>query len=184
MSDLFAIHRLVWTALLAALIAAGAFIAIPLPLSPVPVTLQTLFIVLAGLILGPKYGVFAVLLYIIAGAFGLPIFSGGKGGVGVLFGPTGGYFAGFIVSVLISAKARNLSLLPANLLCFVGLMLLLSLGSLRLAQVLNIPVSQGFALGLVPFVPGGILKTFCALAIFKFLRANRLLPMDYQRPYD
>ena len=66
MPDLFAIHRLVWTALLAALIAAGAFISIPLPLSPVPVTLQTLFIVLAGLILGPKYGTFAVLLYIIA----------------------------------------------------------------------------------------------------------------------
>lgn len=178
MPDLFAIHRLVWTALLAALIAAGAFISIPLPLSPVPVTLQTLFIVLAGLILGPKYGTFAVLLYIIAGAFGLPIFSGGKGGVGVLLGPTGGYFAGFIVSVLISAKARNLAFLPAALVCFVGLMLLLSLGSLRLAQVLNIDLAQGFILGLVPFVPGGIFKIFCALAIFKFLRANRLLPLE------
>ena len=180
MHDLFAIHRLVWTALLAALIAAGAFIAIPLPISPVSVTLQTLFIVLAGLILGPKYGLFAVLLYIVAGAFGLPIFSGGKGGVGVLLGPTGGYFVGFIVCVIISGKARNLPFFPATLLCFAALMILLSLGSLRLAQVLNVPLSQAFVLGLVPFVPGGIIKTLCALAIFKFLRANRLLPLDAQ----
>ncbi len=176
MTDLYAIHRLVWTALLAALIALGAFISIPIPFSPIPVTLQDMFIVLAGFILGPKYGVFAVLLYILAGALGLPIFSGGKGGAGVLFGPTGGYFPGFIIAVLICAQARNLPFFLSALACFVGLMLMLSLGSLRLAWALNIPLTQGFGLGLLPFVPGSILKVFCALAIYKFLRANHLLP--------
>lgn len=163
---------------MAALIGAGAFISIPLPISPIPVTLQDLFIILAGFILGPKYGVLAVLLYMAAGALGLPIFSGGKGGGGVIFGPTGGYFVGFILVVLVSAAVRKVKPLFSFLACFGALLVMLALGSMRLAQVLDIPLVQGFVIGFLPFVPGSVVKTLCALPVYKFLKKSRLVPYD------
>jgi hypothetical protein len=68
------------TALFAALISAGAFIAIPLPVSPVPIAIQNLFAVLAGLVLGPVFGALSVGLYLLAGAIGAPVFAGATGG--------------------------------------------------------------------------------------------------------
>src|SRR5512133_1411896 len=96
---LAATHRLVWTALLAACIAAGAWL--QLPIGPVPVTLQPLFIVLAGFLLGPARGAAAVALYVLAGVLGMPVFAGGKAGLGVLLGPTGGYLVGFILAAAV-----------------------------------------------------------------------------------
>ncbi|MGB8933246.1 MAG: biotin transporter BioY, partial [Anaeromyxobacteraceae bacterium] len=86
---LAATHRLVWTALLAACIAVGGWL--QLPIGPVPITLQPLFILIAGYLLGPARGAAAVALYVLAGVLGMPVFAGGKAGLGVLLGPTGGY---------------------------------------------------------------------------------------------
>lgn len=104
-SPLTELHKQVWTALLAALIAVGALI--QLPIGPVPVTLQTFFIVLAGYILGPVSGAAAMLLYILAGAIGLPIFAGGKAGFAVLFGPTGGYLLGFVGTAYLAGFGKH-----------------------------------------------------------------------------
>lgn len=82
------VKDIVLTADFAALIAAGSVFV--LPVGPVPVTFQTLVIALAGLYLGPGPGMSAVALYILAGGIGVPVFAGGKAGLGVLFGPTGG----------------------------------------------------------------------------------------------
>jgi biotin transport system substrate-specific component len=95
-----AVLHITFTALFAALIAGGAFIAIPLPFSPVPIVLQNLFIVLAGLVLGPALGSAATALYLIAGALGLPVFAGATGGFAYFAGPTGGFLCGYFFAAL------------------------------------------------------------------------------------
>ena len=75
--------------------AAGAYIAIPLPFTPVPITLQPLFVILAGALLGPWAGATSMAMYLTLGAIGAPVFSGGHAGLPWLMGPTGGYLAGF-----------------------------------------------------------------------------------------
>lgn len=93
-SSLRKIHSLCWVAFMAACIGAGAFVHVSI--GPVPITFQDFFVALSGLVLGPRRGALAVLLYIAAGSLGLPVFSGGRAGIGHLMGPTGGYFAGFV----------------------------------------------------------------------------------------
>ena len=84
----------IYAALFAALTAVGAYMA--LPIGPVPVVMQNLFVFLAGLILGGRWGLASVGIYLLAGAVGMPVFAGGTGGVGRFFGPTGGYLIGWI----------------------------------------------------------------------------------------
>ena len=95
------IRLAVWTSLAAALIIVGAFITIPL--SPVPIVLTNLFVIFAGLMLAPQWACAALLIYLTLGAFGLPIFAGGGGGLAHLFGPTGGYLFGFLGAALVAA---------------------------------------------------------------------------------
>lgn len=78
-------------ALFAALVGALAYVSFPYPLSPAPVTLQVLGVFLAGIFLGPFWGGAALVLYLLAGAVGAPVFAGGSAGLGTLLGPTGGY---------------------------------------------------------------------------------------------
>jgi len=88
--------NLVRAALLAALMGAFAFVSFPNPLSPaVPVTAQVLGVFLAGIYLGPAWGGFAMVLYVLAGALGAPVFAGGDAGLAQLFGPTGGYLVSY-----------------------------------------------------------------------------------------
>ncbi|MCL2355896.1 MAG: biotin transporter BioY [Defluviitaleaceae bacterium] len=90
----FSVRDLCYIAIMTAVIAVCAFIVIPLP-GGVPFTLQTWAILLAGMILGPKKGVVAVLIYILLGLVGVPIFHGGRSGLEVLAGPTGGFLISF-----------------------------------------------------------------------------------------
>ncbi len=85
-------------AVFSALIAASAFFPIPVPGSPVPVSLQNLFVMLAALLLGPVWGSAAVALYLGMGALGLPVFSGGNGGLARFAAPTGGFLLGFLAA--------------------------------------------------------------------------------------
>jgi biotin transport system substrate-specific component len=87
-------------AVFAALIGAFAYVAIPYPLSPAPVTLQVLGVFLAGLLLGPVWGAAAMVLYLAAGALGAPVFAQGSAGLGVLVGPTGGYLFSYPLAAL------------------------------------------------------------------------------------
>ena len=96
------VYRTVLIALGAASTAVGAFIAIPLPFSPVPIVLQNFFILLIALVLGPRMGTASVALYLLLGALGLPVFAGGRGGFAHFYGPTGGYLAGFLLSAWIT----------------------------------------------------------------------------------
>ena len=91
------LHMTVYSALFGALITAGAFLAIPL--GPVPIVLQNFFVMLTGLLMGSRWGFFSVGVYLLAGACGLPVFAGATGGLGRLFGPTGGYLFGYLPAV-------------------------------------------------------------------------------------
>lgn len=94
------VNSMVMTALFAALITVGALIP-PIPVGALPITLQTLTICITAGLLGAKWGSAAVGLYIALGAIGLPVFTGGQGGIGVLFGATGGYIVGFLALTLV-----------------------------------------------------------------------------------
>lgn len=100
---------MIFAALFASLTAAVSFFKIPLPFTPVPVTLQTLMVLLSGAMLGSSYGALAMIVYLILGIIGLPVFSGGTSGFGVIAGPTGGYllsypFAAFVIGWIIQTK--------------------------------------------------------------------------------
>lgn len=175
------IHRLVWIALMAALTGVGAVIAIPVaPFSPVPITLQTMFVLLAGLILGPKGGLAAMLLYMAAGCLGLPVFAGGKSGLAAFIGPTGGFLIGFAPAALLCGWAKSVPAKPRWVLflyCAAATAVTLGLGALQLAFVLNISMGKAVAAGVVPFLPGAAVKCAGAVFIYGFLSARRLLPL-------
>ena len=98
------LRMMVFASLFAALTAAGAYIQIPMPFSPVPVTLQVFFVLLAGSILKSKWGSLSMIVYTLLGIAGLPVFAGGSSGIGVLLGPTGGYIVGFILAAYVIGK--------------------------------------------------------------------------------
>ena len=97
-------RKTVITALFAALIIVGAYIRFPLP--PVPITLQTLFVITASLLGGTAIGVGSVAIYLLLGAVGLPVFTAG-GGLGILLGPTGGFLFGLLPAALLAGWAGN-----------------------------------------------------------------------------
>lgn len=180
-ASLPSIHRLVWTALMAALTAVGGIIAIPVgPISPVPITLQTMFVSLAGFILGPRGGAFAMVLYMVAGILGLPVFAGGKAGLAVFMGPTGGFLLGFVPAAILCGFAKSDPVKPFVVLFLFAAMataLTLLLGTIQLAAVLKISVYKAMAVGVFPYLPGAIIKCAGAAFIYRFLAVRRLLPL-------
>ncbi|WP_254524777.1 biotin transporter BioY [Natrinema caseinilyticum] len=163
-------------AVLAALLGAAAFVgSIPIPLSPVPVTLQVLVVYLAGLYLGPYWGPFSVLLYLTAGAVGLPVFATGAAGIGVLVGDSAGYLWSYpIAALLVGAVVHWRSEFgdPADLSRPVLVVTLLAalaviylLGAAWLGYVLELSAVKAVELGVVPFVPGDLVKIAAAVAI-------------------
>jgi biotin transport system substrate-specific component len=172
--------RVTLTALFAALIAAGAFIAIPV--GPVPIVLQNLFALLSGLILGPVYGAAAVGLYLLAGILNFPVFAGGGGGIARFAGPTGGYLVGYLLAAisagLIAGHPRGkISLLRLIIAVFAGLLVVYIPGVVWLKLSRNLDWSRAFMAGFVPFIIGDLLKGIAAVLISPRLRriaADRL----------
>ena len=172
------LHGLVWTALLAASIAAGAYLIVPI--GPVPVSMQPFFVFLAGFILGPRQGAMAMGLYLLAGTIGLPVFSGGKSGLGHLLGPTGGYLFGFVLSAYLCGLARKgPALIPWGKGLAYGsaaLLVAYGAGATWLKFALDISVAKALALGVVPFIPWDAVKVLAALACSRYLSRFNLLP--------
>jgi biotin transport system substrate-specific component len=171
------ILRLTLTALFAALIAAGTFVAIPLPASPVPIVLQNLFILLAGLILGPALGSAAVGLYLIAGAIGVPIFAGGSGGFVKFMGPTGGFLLGYLLVALFAgliagrpSAGKNTPLWRLFIAAFVGIFASYILGVPWLKVVLDTTWPEAFVMAMLPFIIGDSIKAVVAALIAPRLR--------------
>jgi biotin transport system substrate-specific component len=168
--------RITLTALFAALIAGGGFISIPLPFSPVPIVLQNLFIVLAGLVLGPMLGSAAVLLYLMAGALGLPVFAGAAGGIARFSGPTGGFLVGYFFSALtagiIAGKPLTVKEAPLPRLALAAALGFLAAyipGLLWLFRFVG-TWPKTIVGGLLPFLPGDLIKAALVTAAAKRLR--------------
>jgi biotin transport system substrate-specific component len=149
----------------------GAFVRIPLPFSPVPITLQTFFVIFSGLILGP-IGAISQLLYIILGASGLPIFTNSGFGFFYLLGPTGGYLFGFVLTAFLIGRVSRGE--TGNFQLFLNIILasflILFCGTVWLAFLLKISFSKAFFLGALPFIPGDIIKSVLACLIYKKLQ--------------
>lgn len=154
------LRGMVYASLFGALTAVGAYIIIPLP--PVPITLQTLFLGLAGTLLGGRLGALSQVVYLLLGIIGLPVFAGGKAGLGVLFGPTGGYLIGFIAAAFVIGKLTALKVRPGFLwLCLslvAGMVVLYALGVLQLAVVARLTPMKALVVGALPFLPGDGIK--------------------------
>ncbi len=163
----------VYASLFAALIACGAYLAIPIPISPVPIVLQNLFVLLAGLLLGGRWGLASVGIYLLAGAVGLPVFTGGKGGVAHFFGPTGGYLVGFAASVFVAgliAHQAETSTRRDVAAVFVGTLCVYAFGVPWLKAVTGMPWEKAFLAGMVPFLIGDGLKAASAVILARALR--------------
>jgi len=164
-------------AVLAALTAGTSGLAVPLPFTPVPITLQVFFVFLAGSLAGPFYGALSMLLYLAMGSIGLPVFSRFSAGLGHLIGPTGGYLFAFPIAAflngLISSK-RSVSLVGeyAKVLCgmMVALVSTYMIGVGWLSYYLRRPLLDTFLLGALPFIPVDILKMVVAAPIAVRLR--------------
>jgi biotin transport system substrate-specific component len=164
------IRGLVYAALFGALTAAGAFIVIPLP--PVPITAQTFFMNVAAILLGGPLGALSQLIYIMLGVMGVPVFAGGKAGLGVLFGPTGGYLVGFIVAAFVIGTVNRFRSNPGvawNVFSMlVGMLLIYLPGVGWLSWTAKLSFSKALAVGVLPFIPGDFLKiALAALVSFK-----------------
>jgi biotin transport system substrate-specific component len=160
-------------------LAAASQIAIPLPFTPVPVTLQPLVVVLAGLMLGPTAGAASMVLYLAAGAAGLPVFSPlGAPGIARFFGPTGGYLiaypaAAFVAGVL---SRREPSLLGRWLAATAGVVVILFGGVAQLA-IVSQSVGRAIVIGLTPFALLDVVKAFIA-ALIAGRRLSSTRPAD------
>ncbi len=151
--------------LFAALLCVSSYVV--LPIGPVPVTLQVLFVLLSGAVLGAEMGALSVVIWILLGAFGLPVFAGGKAGPMVLLGPTGGYLLGFVIcawTVGILTRGRLGSKLRTGAAMLVGLTLAYAIGlagfMASFAFFLNKPmtVQQALTIAVYPFVAFDLVK--------------------------
>lgn len=149
------------------LIAGASQVAVRLPFTPVPLTLQTLAILLTGLCLGSKRGALAVGLYLLEGAAGLPVFAGGMGGAIWMIGPTGGYLAGFVVAAALVGflAERRWDRKPATTVVamVLGMAVIHLCGAAWLSTFVG--PSAALAQGVLPFLLGDVLKIGAASAL-------------------
>jgi biotin transport system substrate-specific component len=151
----------------AAAVAAASQIAIPLPFTPVPITLQPMLVVLAGLMLGPAAGAASMALYLAAGAVGLPVFTPlGAPGIARFFGPTGGYLIAYpAAACLAGLVAARMPSFRGRWLAAVAGMATIYLGGIAQLTVLNQSLTRAIALGVTPFAAFDVLKAAVAAAI-------------------
>ncbi|MDD5210432.1 MAG: biotin transporter BioY [Elusimicrobiales bacterium] len=153
----------------------GAFVRIPLPFTPVPVTLQTFFVLLAGAYLGAGAGVSSQLLYVALGAAGAPIFAGAACGLSPLFGPTGGYLLGFAAAAFAIGALKRFceDSFPRLLALFLlASFIILLCGTLWLKAALNLPAGTAFRLGMAPFIAGDLFKAIAACLVYWRFKAG------------
>ena len=148
-----------------------------LPIGPVPITLAPLAILLSVYILGTKKGTIALLIYLLIGAVGVPVFSGFTGGIGELAGPTGGYLIGYIFFALIAGWFIH-RFYDKVVIQFLGMVLALAVlyafGTAWLAYSAGMTFGAALAVGVLPFIVFDLIKIVIAIVLGRAVR-NRLL---------
>lgn len=181
---------LIFVPLFAALIAVSGFIAFPLPGTPVPIVLQNMMPILASGLLGGLYGTASTALFLIAGLLGLPFFSGGRGGLAHLLGPTGGFLIGYLAAaafliiffrkpgakdLALVSSGKNKSIKLINYLkiiaaSFSGFALIYVFGIARFMQLTNRGLFESLSLACIPYLPGDFIKMILVSALIYKLR--------------
>jgi len=175
------LQLVVYASLFASLIALGAYMAVPIPVSPVPIVLQNLFVLLAGLLLGPRWGLASVGIYLFAGAVGLPVFTGGKGGLAHFIGPTGGYLIGFAASAFLTGSIAHTSgtnRIRDILAVVAGSLITYAFGVPWLKVATAMSWEKALLVGMVPFLIGDAIKAACAVVLARTLRPVLLRRMQ------
>jgi len=158
-----------------ALTTLSAFVRVPLPFTPVPLTLQTFFVLLSGALLGRKLGVFAQAAYMFLGLTGQQVFTGTGFGSLYLLGPTGGYIVGFILAAYFAGSwlfKEKQSWLAVFVKLLTADFIILFSGMLWLKVSLSCTLSKAFLLGFLPFVLGDIFKVILATVVYNKARAR------------
>ena len=166
-----AVKDMVMTAMFAALIAVCSIVSVPI--GEVPITLQTFAVCLSAAMLGWRRGMLSVLVYLLLGAVGVPVFAGMKGGVGVLAGPTGGYLLGFLLTAWVVgfvAQKTERKALPLTLAMAGGLLLCYAVGTVWFMAVTKMTVTASLLLCVVPFLLPDAVKIAAAVILVTKLK--------------
>ena len=155
-------------ALMVAMNCVSAYIIIPLPFSLSPLALQTLIVNLTGYVLNAKHAFMTMLVYLLVGLAGVPVFTGGSAGPGKLFGPTGGYIIGFLFTAVFLAyfRGEKYSFKRYALLgCVIGIPLIYVFGVVQLKLITGMGWDKAILTGALPFIPLDIVKCLAAAVI-------------------
>ncbi len=179
---------LILTAMMTAFTAICAVISVPLPFSPVPVSLATLAVLICGGLLGPKYGSLSQIIYLLLGAVGVPIFHSFTGGMGILLGPTGGFLFGYIFMAFTFGLLTDIILknkrigdikstalvffaaVQATITCYIP-------GLLWFMVVTGSGIGAAASMAVLPFIPVDLFK--CIVAALLVKRLTSILPKGY-----
>lgn len=160
--------QMVLIALMTAVTCVLGPLSIPLPFSPVPISLTNFAIFLAIFVLGMKSGTISFIIYLLLGAVGVPVFSSFRGGFQVLAGPTGGYLIGFIFLALIMGFALDhfdRKLVPTIIGMIIGMSVCYAFGTVWLAKLLSLSFKEGLMMGVIPYLPGDAAKIIIAAIV-------------------
>lgn len=154
--------------MMAAVLCVVSPFSIPIPVSPVPLTLATFVLYLSLYTLGTKKALLSCLIYLLIGFAGLPVFSGFSGGIGKLVGPTGGYMVGYLFLLgvggfLLNKSGGNVLLQIGSLIA--GTLICYAFGTIWLCVQMQLDFAGGLAAGVIPYLPGDAVKILAAAAL-------------------
>lgn len=175
----FTTKRLVLIAMVTAITCILAPFSVPIPISPVPISLTNLVLLISVYVLGWKDAAVSFLIYLLIGAAGLPVFSGFAGGLGKIAGPTGGYLVGFIfmtviAGIFVERFPDNRSLIVIGMALSTAVAYIF--GTAWLAFQMEIPFAAALSIGVLPYLPGDTAKIILAVVTGPVLR-SRLHPL-------
>ena len=174
-------RRLVLIAMMTAITCILAPLSIPIPVSPVPISLTNLVLLISVYILGWKDASISFIIYLLLGLAGLTVFSGFSGGLGKIAGPTGGYLAGFIFMTVIAGLAVDIfsgKRLPAVIGMALGTAVAYAFGTAWLAIQMDLTFISALSIGVLPYLAGDTLKIILAVIAGPMLK-KRLRPLNF-----
>lgn len=166
-------YRLALIGVMTAVLCIVGPLSIPLPFSPVPLSMTNFAVLLAVFLLGWKWGTVSCGIYLLLGVVGVPVFSGFSGGAAKLLGPTGGYLVGFLFLAVISGlfiERFEQARLPVAAGMALGMLIDYLFGTLWLVTLMKLSFSQALMMGVVPYLTGDAVKLIAALLLGSALR--------------
>lgn len=166
-------RKIALVGLMTAVICVLGPISFPVPVSPVPVSLGVLGILLAVYLLGMKWGIVSCLIYLLTGLVGVPVFTGFSGGVGKVLGPTGGYLIGYIFLSLITGffVSRWPARWPLHLVGMIlGAVVMYLFGTLWLGYLMKCSFPEALWMGVIPYIPADLVKIAITLGLGGLVR--------------